>query len=177
MSTHASILIELKDEHKNCKLVQDQTFIETYTKRSLIHTPEIDVSKSTNFLGIYCHHDGYPSGVGESLRKLFNTYDLALNLILGGDTSSIGEFVDYYNLFPNEEWKNIQPRQLKEMNSLCSPSYLYIFMNDRWLIQVDEYNYILLPNNQSIDLDSYIQGVSDGIEIEQETIRMLCQKV
>lgn len=142
MSTHASILIKLKDEDKNCKLVQDNTFIKNYTKRPLIHNPEIDVFKSTNFLGIYCHHDGYPSGVGDSLRKIFNTYDLALNLILGGDTSSIETSIDYYNLFPDEKWENICPKQLKEINSLCSPSYLYVFINNKWTIKIDNYNYV-----------------------------------
>ena len=34
------------------------------------------------YIGIYCHSDGYPSGVGAVLKEKFNDYETALNLII-----------------------------------------------------------------------------------------------
>lgn len=50
------------------------------------HLPEVELS---NFLTTYCHMDGYPSGVGRILLADYNSYEKALNLILGGYYSTI----------------------------------------------------------------------------------------
>lgn len=57
------------------------TLEETYNK-------EITV-KDRVVLQIYCHHDGYPDGVGAELLDRFNSYEEALALVLAGDTSYI----------------------------------------------------------------------------------------
>ena len=50
---------------------------------------------------IYCHYDGYPSGVGETLTKHYTTYDKVKALIALGDLSvlgnEIGEKQDFNN--------------------------------------------------------------------------------
>ena len=43
---------------------------------------------------IYCHHDGYKSGVGAILRKHYTDPDKVAELIELGDLSSLGTFYD-----------------------------------------------------------------------------------
>lgn len=45
---------------------------------------------------IYCHHDGYPEGVGAELVKKFASEEAIRALIAGGDASSIVNEVEYY---------------------------------------------------------------------------------
>lgn len=43
---------------------------------------------------IYCHHDGYKEGVGETLKKFYNTPEKVKGLMDLGDISSLGETYD-----------------------------------------------------------------------------------
>ena len=85
------------------------------------------------YLGIYCHLDGYPSGVGAELKEKFNTYEKALNLILLGSCSHIiGEIKAYHN------WRN------EDLEIVCkqgvfpeigdSVDYEYVFENGEWIV-------------------------------------------
>ena len=42
------------------------------------------------YLTIYCHWDGYPDGVGQTLHDHYKTFDQVQNLILLGNLSSLG---------------------------------------------------------------------------------------
>lgn len=53
---------------------------------------------------IYCHHDGYPEGVGAMLTEHYTAEEKIDRLLAGGDTSSIEEEVEkcaFYN-----EWQD-----------------------------------------------------------------------
>lgn len=64
------------------------------------------------YIGIYCHSDGYPSGVGAVLKEKFNDYETALNLIIGGDCSSVWfDSVRRYGTRSSEDWDYIFPQQ------------------------------------------------------------------
>ncbi|MDD4922191.1 MAG: hypothetical protein PHS30_06910 [Bacteroidales bacterium] len=47
-----------------------------------------------NFLSVYCHNDGYPSWVGSTLLKHFNTKEKAMELIALGNLSSLHESIE-----------------------------------------------------------------------------------
>ena len=99
-------------------------------------------------LAIYCHHDGYPDGVGRCLLKAYTTEDRIRNLLELGAISSIGDNLskeegddpcDPYcagenpeisriEVFPNKDWY-----QKEAPDHMCS-EYLYLFENGRWFV-------------------------------------------
>lgn len=90
------------------------------------------------YIGIYCHWDGYPEGVGAALKKNFNDYEKALNLAVGGFCSVIStENIERYATRNGEEWKYIKPQQADTAEKLIRTvgdwaEYAYIFENNKW---------------------------------------------
>ena len=85
------------------------------------------------YLGIYCHFDGYPSGVGKELKENFNTYEKALNLILLGSCSSIITNIRTYHNWRNEDLEIVCKQGLPPKLG-DSIDYGYIFENGKWNI-------------------------------------------
>ena len=78
------------------------------------------VEIGNQFIGIYCHWDGYPDGVGSELVEHFKDYNSILNLILGGSCSSInGGVVRHYANRQGEEWEYLVPSQGKSQTELA----------------------------------------------------------
>lgn len=93
-----------------------------------------DVKIEKPYIGVYCHWDGYPSGVGAALKVFADTYERALNLVLGGSISSIGEdnFTHYANR-DGEVWSYIEPIQgdtAIDVNAKVDEDYAYLFDED-----------------------------------------------
>lgn len=89
------------------------------------------------FIGIYCHWDGYPEGVGAALKKNFTNYEHVLNLVVGGDCSCVDEAkVIHYANREGEEWDDIHPRLADTAIGLASvferadAEYAYLFDGD-----------------------------------------------
>ena len=89
---------------------------------------------------IYCHWDGYPQGVGLTLRDHYTTLDNATQLVWLGDISSLKETVedtaeDSYSMRGDAEKA---PLEFKTMNEMIEHyrsiwcEYGYIFMGDEW---------------------------------------------
>jgi hypothetical protein len=81
------------------------------------------------YMGIYCHFDGYPSGVGAELKNKFNTYESALNLILLGNVSHIIDNICSYH-----NWRN-EPVSICRLQGTYPPyhnNYTYIFEHGEW---------------------------------------------
>jgi hypothetical protein len=105
-----------------------------------------DVKIEKPYMGVYCHWDGYPSGVGAALKVFADTYERALNLVLGGSISSIGEddFTHYANR-NGEVWTHIEPIQgdtAIDVNAEVDEDYAYLFDEDNggWKILNRETN-------------------------------------
>lgn len=82
-------------------------------------------------LQIYCHHDGYPDGVGIELIKHFNTYEEALALVLAGDTSYLENgTTGAYAI--REDYEDNLPEVLDE--PLQHNEYLYVWNDGEWTI-------------------------------------------
>lgn len=111
MATRSNISIRIKDEDVN----------------KIINNQGIDVTLE-KYMTIYCHHDGYVSGVGETLFKDFTTYDNVFSLVMDGDCSCIGS--------PYYKWENYNTNKPK--GTINKPEimeeYLYIFENDEWYV-------------------------------------------
>lgn len=50
----------------------------------------IRLNRNTKIVSIYCHSDGYPSGVGSILRDYYTTEDKIIKLLNLGDLSILG---------------------------------------------------------------------------------------
>lgn len=82
-------------------------------------------------LQIYCHHDGYPDGVGAELIKHFNTYEDALALVLAGDTSYVEDgTTGAYAI--HEDYEDNMPEALDD--PLQHNEYLYVWVDDEWML-------------------------------------------
>ena len=82
------------------------------------------------YLSIYHHHDGYPSGLGETLLNQYNTYEKALDAVLGGDCSSLLDDNPRFYCEMGETFKSNKPRLTidPEMNE----EFAYKFENGEW---------------------------------------------
>lgn len=98
-----------------------------------------EVTLEKPVLEIYHHWDGYPEGVGATLIEKYNDYDTILNLLLGGDASSINDDnVCQYCAWRGEDWESVKPEQLD--NPSLKEEYLYKFENSVWYFK-DGYDY------------------------------------
>lgn len=108
------------------------------------------------YRSIYCHHDGYPEGVGVTLETYYVNPDKIERLMDLGDISSLGSslkfkdpdeaFKDYalddgttdYNRWRNEETEAEISKNLDDLRELASNSgadYLYIFEDGKWGVE------------------------------------------
>ena len=99
-----------------------------------------------SILSVYHHWDGYPEWLGVTLKKHFNTYEKASELIDGGNmgccysdeeyNSETGEFekteprTTYYG---GDEEAPILSKNFDEFTRIdCWQEYSYVFVKDRW---------------------------------------------
>lgn len=88
------------------------------------------------FVGAYNHWDGDPSGIGKELRKRYNDYKSALNLVLAGNYSTILDGSVPYAALPKRididaVWKQCKPIVADELGD-CHINFEYLFDNGRW---------------------------------------------
>lgn len=105
-----------------------------------------DVTIEKSYIGVYCHWDGYPSGVGAALKSFADTYERALNLVLGGHISYVNddEFAHYANR-NDADWEYISPEQGDspfDIIEVIDENYTYLFDEDNggWKILNEETN-------------------------------------
>lgn len=172
MSTRSSILIEIPDDLIGQTLKYQRQDNELNWDKDIDKTEPVEITKK--YLGIYCHHDGYPNGVGKELVDRYDNFNVVLNLILGGDCSSIVKNLVRYATRESEQWKYIHPHPLDIIKKVSGDSeYLYIFKDSKWYLHLDKY-FIHLSKDID-DYDSYIQGYLDGREDEASFIQALRQ--
>lgn len=94
---------------------------------------------------VYCHHDGYPEGVGNELVTRFNSRELAEGLIKLGNRSWLIQPVGYtpasdelYDEFPSvddlEYWADYI------YDPQCGEEYIYEWRDDVGWVVYDVYN-------------------------------------
>ena len=134
MSTHCRIYVRIDKEDFGKTLTADITKLPNPLVENnypclpiKVHSHPID---DVLFLGIYCHFDGYPKGVGAELRNKFNSYEKALNLVLLGSVSYIiNEIKSYHN------WRNEDVDIRLIQGNVAPPAvedYTYIFHKGEW---------------------------------------------
>lgn len=119
MSTRARIYVELDENTKS--LVSSQGFGKSV------------VPHQCKFAHIYCHHDGYIDGVGETLLEHYNTHHLALELVSNGYTSTIKDTIETCDWYSNDETfekPSFVKSPYKSMKQQWDVAYCYLFTKE-----------------------------------------------
>jgi len=131
MATRSIIIIKVRPSD----IGQDKKFSMEALGDVYCEIPDNEFSPvhiTNEYLSIYCHFDGYINGgVGEALKTSFNTYEKALNLILGGDCSGIENDAIYQ--YGDEGRGPQQDNSLKELIKRREEDYNYLYTEeDGW---------------------------------------------
>ena len=135
MSTNAMVYLKLREEDYGKTIVCDAEKLpnplvkfEFDIRKVKLPKPRYSDTKKL-YVGIYVHHDGYPSGVGKELKEKFTTYEDVLNLIALGDCSYICDEICSYHTWRNEE---LVIHKSEDHIPTSSLAYTYVFENDEW---------------------------------------------
>ncbi len=139
MSTRSNIAILLREEDRNRDF---ETPMGTTVN-----------AHGAKYLYVYCHNDGYPSGVGADLKDMFegeDCYEEALEYILAGDRSTTD--LTYW------EWRretDVDPAASDDEDEMYQNDYLYIIeeVDGSHRIHVRQYGEEELPTNDDIRAD------------------------
>lgn len=141
MSTHSCIMLKVRksDIGKKVKFDDTKVSVAEWVDGAKIGEKSKEICLSNDYIGVYCHWDGYLDGVGNILKRVFNTYEKVLNLIIGGDISYLAQdTICHYANRKGEEWEWIQPKQgntQKDIIGKIDSEYAYLFDEERggWL--------------------------------------------
>jgi hypothetical protein len=118
--------------------------------------------KDGKILSVYCHSDGYISGVGKTLINNYNNYDDAVNLMQYGGISSLGDNMNETSFY-SRDWgrKDEKPYRynneyclIYEMSGATMIEYLYLFKNNEWHVSKSKYI------SKKLLKDAYDVGIS-----------------
>ena len=92
------------------------------------------------YTAIYCHWDGYPEGVGLTLRDHYNTPEKVNFLLEQGDISSLCETVveTVETSYRTRGDKNVDAMVFHTLDEMCEHyrgcwcEYGYIWMDNKW---------------------------------------------
>ena len=150
MSTRSNIAILLREEDRNRDFTTPMgTTVNAGGKK---------------YLYVYCHNDGYPSGVGADLKDMFEgeeSYEDALEYILAGDRSTTE--LTYW------EWRretDVDPAASDNEEDMYQNDYLYIIeeLDNSRRLHVRQYGEDELPTNDEVREaveDWYGENISD----------------
>jgi len=87
---------------------------------------------------IYCHFDGYPTGVGETLKNHYNTDEKVDALLNMGDASSLGETLESSVFYMRDrgetgvEARSIYAPSFNGAGKKSGADYVYLWTNGEW---------------------------------------------
>lgn len=137
MSTRGTIVVKLKDEDLGKTVKVDPSKFKGINQYEAESYAELcgEVKLDGKYISAYCHHDNYVSGTGYDLMRGWNNYNMALNLVLGGDMSSISEeMAAHYVATYKEKWKDDKPKLYDELPPITE-EYQYLFQNGEWYVR------------------------------------------
>lgn len=155
MSTRSTIIIKLRDEDLNRTLKVDKEFAKSHglSEETIAKIGEVTARVDKPYLGIYCHHDGYPEHNGEVLALHYGDYEKAKNLVLCGNTSWIAAgatsaYVEY------EDWKANAPESMEQPHPVSGDSeYIYVLEDGRWKFAIAAWKYYYLHAKLAKELE------------------------
>lgn len=172
MSTRCSILVEIPENLIGQTIKYQRQDNELNWDKNIDKTEPVKITKK--YLGTYCHHDGYPNGVGSELVNRYDNFNSTLNLVLGGDCSSIVKDLVRYATRECEDWKWIQPKQLDTIKTVSEDSeYLYLYkpQHNQWYLVMSD---IFIPLDKDMEsLEDYVRGYLNGFHDKESFNQIL----
>lgn len=140
MSTRASIVLKLKDEDIGKKMKFEPSRLPLGITCDMAGVDKVEwVELSKRYIMIYHNYDSYPSGMGVYLYYIYNDYDKIINLLLGGNVSSIlGTMLMQYICYPDGVWADEKPIVYDEMPEK-EEDYIYLFESGIWYLKSNRY--------------------------------------
>ena len=135
----------------------------------------ISVKVGNEYRTVYCHFDGYLSGVGETLLNHYNSQELAEELVKEGDMScldkecscpeghSFNNKIDGYTVYYGRDRGETEMEySVSEEIPLRSQEYLYLFEDGKWFVFSEYFDHQELTqelidcwSDESYDEDEY----------------------
>lgn len=164
MGTRCRITVILSEEDRKPGLVLrfDPDKIEheyAYTKKNGnlaklkdVKFDEFVVPEGAEAVRMYCQFDGYPTGVGKTLVRDYNTYDKALNLVLGGPAECVDRYIKpdgtwgggYLNCKVMDPFSTRPKSKFVKEDAPSGEAYEYKFKDGEWYVRNDGYYYYCL---------------------------------
>ena len=100
----------------------------------------IGIVTTEGFRAVYCHWDGYPEGVGATLKSSYSTLEQARSLVEKGDLSSLGDTLESSEFYTSRG-EELKVETFKsesdwlEWASACSCEYAHLFKDDKWITE------------------------------------------
>lgn len=86
---------------------------------------------------IYCHWDGYPNGVGDTLKQFYDTEEKVRELLELGDLSTLGNDLDSSFAYHRDRGEELNParycadgEEVFKRADRCGAEYVYLFHTD-----------------------------------------------
>ncbi len=136
MSTNGTITLKVKPEDIGKTLQFDINKIPKGFKYSSNYLSKVGKVKITKgYLTVYHHWDSYiEDGLGQRLLEHYNDYDTILNIILGGDISTlVNDEIIQYTAWRDEDWGRCKPEQTDEC-PMNKQEYGYKFEDGIWYV-------------------------------------------
>ena len=147
MSTRSTIWLRIRPEDFGKVMIADIEKLPNPMEEFNYPCKEVKIPDNPGggvlYMGIYCHSDGYPDGVGAELEEKFTTYEQVLNLILLGQCSYIIDKICSYHNWRNE---NLYIYKTEYGKPECKYDYAYLFEGDRWS-HVNGIEHIIVMND------------------------------
>lgn len=93
---------------------------------------------SGSILTIYCHHDGYPEGVGDTLLWNYKDRDKVEELLKLGDISSLRSTLESTEAYHRDRGEPVHPARIRSEEDLIASwgEYLYKFnLRGNWEVK------------------------------------------
>lgn len=84
--------------------------------------------ESGGMLSIYCHHDGYPEGVGEKLQMYWDDRQAVEELLRLGDISSLGLSIEGTEAYCRDRGEPLHPARIRSEEAMLESWGEYVYM-------------------------------------------------
>ncbi len=96
------------------------------------------LNEDATVTSIYCHHDGYPSGVGFILINCYTDEDEIYELMSLGDLSSLDEDIDSCDAYGRDRGEDdVEAKAFESVDDYQNQndsSYTYLFQEGGWYV-------------------------------------------
>lgn len=155
MGTRGNIAVILKEEDlRKEKLVFNKELIpikyDLKTFFAATHEPlYITRLNGADRICVYVQFDAYPSGVGKVLMENYETYEKALNLVVGGSVE--GLCIGYQSILESRR-TDIALHRFGDVSGF-NEEYSYLFTDGRWWVRFNDVFYSLRSRLENAGID------------------------